>query len=109
MEKLALSVAEALLHGEENARSSQELVTVLGFSSGRELQKAIERERASGALILSSSSGGYYLPDDGIKGRAELRRYLHTLRARAIGTLRSAQAARKELQSREGEAGGHGR
>lgn len=85
--------------GEENAISTQALVQLAGCSSVRQLQKQIEAERAQGALILSSSAGGYFLPAD----RAEIRRYEVTLRRRALSTLRTLRVARQALKICEGQ------
>ena len=86
---------EALLPvGEGNAIPSAELVKLSGVRSIRELQHLIEQERRSGALILSSSSGGYYLPAN----RAEISRYVATLQRRAISTLRTLKTARQALK-----------
>ena len=89
-------VAEALHYGRENAIPSKMLAHSLGFGSVRELQKAIEAERAAGAVILSDSSGGgYYLSDD----PAELRRFTRTLKARARNTLKAIRSAQRALDA----------
>lgn len=87
-------VAAALSQGEDKAVSSADLVQLLGFRSVRELQKQIEAERRSGALILSSSAGGYFLPAN----RAEIVKYAETLRRRAISTLQTLKTARAALK-----------
>ncbi len=96
---MALNVAQgqiaALLPvGEKNAIPTTELVKLSGLRSVRELQKQIESERHSGALILSSSTGGYFLPEN----RAEISRYVATLQRRAISTLRTLKTARQALK-----------
>ncbi len=91
---------ESLLpHGEDNAVSTAQLVALAGCGSARQLQKRIEGERAHGALILSSSTGGYFLPAD----QAEIRRYELTLRRRALSTLRTLRAARQALSVMDGQ------
>lgn len=92
-------VESVLQKGEGSAIPSDELVRLMGYRSVRELQKQIEKERAQGALILSSSSGGYFLPAD----RAEVERYILTLRRRALSTLRTLRAARQALRVCEGQ------
>ncbi len=91
---------ESLLpHGEAHAIPTAQLVDLAGYRSVRELQKQIEKERAHGALILSSSTGGYFLPAD----RAEVVRYMLTLRRRALSTLRTLRSARHALRVCEGQ------
>ena len=92
-----------LPHGEENAVSTRDLIALTGYRTARQLQKQIEAERAAGALILSASTGGYYLPAAGAAGRIELLRYERTLRNRAINTLRTLKAARRALRELEGQ------
>lgn len=96
-------VEKLLRPGHENAISTRVLVDLVGCGSARQLQTIIAAERARGALILSSAAGGYYLPSDGPEGREELRRFIDTLRARAVSTLRTMQHARIALDVLEGQ------
>lgn len=97
------AVSDLLLHGAENAMSGKELADLMGYTSVRDLQKQIAVERSRGALILSNTGGGYYLPALGEAGRKELRRYLRTIRARAFNTLKAGNAARLALMEVEGQ------
>jgi len=91
-----MKVYDSLHYGRENAIPSKVLAEALGFRSVRELQKAVEAERAAGAVILCDSQGaGYYLSDD----PEELRRFTRTLRARARNTIRAAESAQKVLEA----------
>ena len=93
-----MKVYESLLYGRENAIPSKALAEALGFRSVRELQKAVELERAAGAVILSDPcGGGYYLSDD----PEELRRFTRTLNAR--NTLRAAESAQRALDAATGQ------
>ena len=96
-------IVDLLPAGAENAMSTQTLVSLCGCSSARQLQERIATERANGALILSATSGGYFLPDEGEKGRLEMQEYIATLHARAINTLRAAQSAKAALAVLEGQ------
>lgn len=96
-------VAAFLKRGNENAISTAQLVRLVGCGTARQLQRRIEAERAAGALILSSSRGGYYLPGEGAQGRAEILAYKKTLYARAINTFRAAKAARLALKVLDGQ------
>ena len=57
-----MKITDYLPTGKENAIPSKTLAEILGFDTVRELQKAIERERQAGAVILSTCTecGGYY-------------------------------------------------
>ena len=98
-------VESLLLHGEENALPSSQLVRLTGFRSVRELQNEIASEREAGALILSTcrGGGGYFLPSDGEVGKREIAAFVATLRARALNTLRALKTAREALESLEGQ------
>ena len=84
-----------LPEGKENAISSELLVTMLQLKSKRELQQRIAKERNAGALILSSSTGGYYTSRD----RAEVAEFVRTLESRAKHTFSALKAARRFLRT----------
>lgn len=93
-------VYDALPYGRENAIPSKMLAQILGFRSVRDLQKAVEAERAAGYVILSDTTGGgYYLSDD----PDELRRFCRTLYARAANTLKAAESAQRALDMATGQ------
>lgn len=93
-------ISKLLPVGRQNAVASADLAEIVGCKSVRELQKMIERERRSGAVILSDThGGGYYLSDD----PAELRRFVRTLNARAKNTLRAAESAQMALNAVTGQ------
>lgn len=98
---MVMKVHEALKrYGHGNAIPTKTLAAILGFSTVRELQKQIERERCAGAVILSDPrGGGYYLSNDPV----ELRRFTKTLNARAQNTLRAARSAQQALDAAEGQ------
>lgn len=88
-------IYEFLKIGEENAFSPEYLKTSLGLTSVRAVQKQIERERAEGKVILSSTvpPGGYYRP----KTALEIRQFIQTLENRGSKTLAALSGARKLL------------
>lgn len=93
-------VRDSLRNGKENAIPPKVLAKNLGFRSVRELQKAVEAERAAGAVILCDSQGaGYYLSDD----PAELQRFTRTLNARARNTIKAAESAQRALDAATGQ------
>lgn len=94
-------VYDSLHFGRENAISSKALAEALGFRSVRELQKQVERERAAGAVILSTcyGGGGYYLSQD----PEELYRFTQTLNSRAANTFKAAQSAQRALDAATGQ------
>lgn len=84
--------------GAENAVTSAELVRRTGLESVRELQKVIAQERAAGALILSNSRAGYFLPAEGKKGQLEISEFISVLRRRALNTLKALRTAKEALE-----------
>lgn len=95
-----LSVVKAV--GEENRVSTNFCMGGLGVSDVRLFRQLVERERASGALILANSRG-LFLPDEGEKGRAELIKFVRTGEARIRGQARALRPARRELKRMEME------
>lgn len=99
-------VKDMLPVGKQNAVNSKQLCDWLGFKSTRDLQSEIARERAAGAVILSTcqDDGGYYLP----ASAAEVKEFIHTLENRGKNTLLAIKSARKLLREWEpdGEKGG---
>jgi len=98
-------VERFLKKGAENATPARELVKLAGCADTRSLQVLIAKEREQGKLILSTSQngGGYFLPDDGEKGRREIAEFVNTLYSRALNTLRAAKHARRELEKIDGQ------
>lgn len=80
--------------GKENAISSAELTVLMGFECVRALQTDIAKARNAGQIILSSTSGGYYLPKDD----TEVQEFVDVLMARAINTFRAITSARAYLK-----------
>lgn len=89
-------VEKFLLEGRENAISSQKLADLLGCKSVRELQKIISKERAAGAVILSTAEngGGYFLP----RNAGEIKEFIKTLESRGQNTLMALKSAREYLR-----------
>lgn len=96
-------VSRYLKHGRASAISPQDLVVLTGCGTVRKLQMLIKTERENGTLILSSSSGGYFLPRGGEEGRAEIIQFVSTIRKRALNTLRTMHRARHALEVLEGQ------
>ena len=81
-----MSVSKYLRHGEQNAVSMAELARLLNISP-RACRRAVEAERLTGKLILSSERG-YFLPGEGETGCAEIVRFQRRTAAR----IRASQA-----------------
>jgi len=96
-------IVDLLPVGAENAMSKQTLVALCGYSSVRQLQEKVAIERANGAVILSSSSGGFFRPSSGEKGRQEMKSYVSTMDARAKNTFKAAESAKAALAVLEGQ------
>lgn len=95
-----MRVRDSLQYGRENAIPLKVLAEALGFSSVRDLQRAVEAERAAGAVIwVDSSGGGYFLSDDPM----ELERFARTMNARAKNTMRAAISAQQALDAATGQ------
>lgn len=91
------TIASLLPVGKENAISTEDLVNLTGRSSARELQQYIARERKAGAVICSSTTGGYFLPEE----RREIVEFHRALKNRAENTLIAIKSAEKALSSPE--------
>lgn len=98
--KHPMIVADVLPTGQASAVTSQALCDLLGFESPRELQKEIARERAAGAVILSScrDGGGYFLPET----NQEVKAFIKTLENRGKNTFMALKSARNYLKKQEG-------
>lgn len=87
-------VGAMLMRGMENAIPARELVHLLGLRNSRELRRRVEYERKHGALILSLPTVGYWLPDEGEKGKREAKLFFSSMTARATNTTKAAEAAK---------------
>lgn len=97
--KVKFSIADLLPVGKENAISTAELVQITGCSSARELQQYIAQERKAGAVICSSTVGGYFLPAN----HEEIAEFCKALENRAKNTFIAIQSARCALGMLEGQ------
>lgn len=97
-----------LSKGAENAIKTAELCRMMGIKDPRALRKMISDERALGAVILSGDSG-YFLPDDGEKGRREAAAFIATVTAKGANTIRAVRSAQAFLDGLPGqiEIGGY--
>lgn len=87
-------IKELLPTGKENAISSKELAQLAGCTSVRELQQVIAAERDAGAVILSSTKGGYFLPAN----KQEIKEFCATLTSRGRNAFAALRSARKALR-----------
>ena len=87
-------IMDILPEGKENAISSDELVQIFHLRNKRELQLRIAEERKEGALILSSSKGGYYTS----RNPADVEKFIRTLESRAKHTFVALRGARRFLR-----------
>lgn len=91
------AIAGLLPIGKKNAVSTEELVRIIGCTSSRELQQYIAQERKAGAVICSSTTGGYYLPAN----RTEIAEFCKSLESRAENTIVAIQSAKRALKESE--------
>lgn len=92
-----MGISNFLRHGESNAVSMGDLSRLLNLSP-RAVRKAVEAERLTGTLILSSERG-YFLPGEGAAGREEITRFQRRTAARlrtGKALLRSSRRALAE-------------
>lgn len=94
------AIAGLLPIGKKNAISTDELVQMIGCNSARELQQYIAQERKAGAVICSSTTGGYYLPAN----HGEMAEFCRTLENRAKNTLVALTSTRKAMQGQQSMA-----
>lgn len=92
-------IASLLPVGKENAIPTTELVRLAGCSSPRELQQYIAQERKAGAIICSSTTGGYFVP----ASREEMLEFYKVLESRAKNTLGVLKSVRRALKLPEGQ------
>lgn len=92
-------IYELLGTGKENAKTTEELMKVCGFKHKRDLMYQIARERESGCLICSvtSGSGGFYIPDS----IEELREFVCSMESRGKSIFRVLKTARAKLKEAE--------
>ena len=81
--------------GKKNAILSKDLAFLMGFDNTRSLQADIAKSRDAGQVILSSSTGGYYLPAND----EEIEEFIAVLRARAINTFKALRSAKMALEA----------
>ena len=96
-------IYDLLPQGEKNAVASKALADMIGVRSVRELQHRVATERAQGALILSTCKGGYFRPSEGVRGQEEIARFVATVRARALNSLKILQGAKMALSGLDGQ------
>lgn len=99
MKNKVYPIMQQLPFGKENAVSSEALVEQLHLTSKRELQAQIAKERNAGAVILSTTTGGYYQSND----RDEVAEFIRTLEKRAKNTMKALKSARKYMKNIEGQ------
>lgn len=94
-------ILSLLLEGEENALSASELTQLAGFKNERSLRQAVDRERENSVILASDR--GYFRPQPGDKGVAEIRAFVKRMDGRCASNrrvTRKARAVLRELQHR---------
>ena len=91
--KAEFPIADLLPTGKENTISTKELLKITGFRSARELQQHIALERKAGAVICSSTTGGYFLPAN----HTETAEFCKSLENRAKNTFIALRSAKRSL------------
>ena len=94
-------ILSLLLEGEENALSASELTQLAGFKNERSLRQAVDRERENSVILASDR--GYFRPQPGDKGVAEIRAFVKRMDGRCASNRRVTKKARavlRELQNK---------
>ena len=97
--KTEFPIMSLLPVGKEHSISTADLVRLTGCKSARDLQESIAYERKHGAVICSGSGRGYWKPKD----RQEIQKFVKTMDARVLNTLRAAKSARTVLKVPAGQ------
>ena len=90
-------IVELLKKGKENKVSFEYLKTMTGCKDERKLRRMIADERKQGAIILSCSEGGYFLPGK----REEVESYVKTMSKEARAIFYTLKHCRKLLKETE--------
>jgi biotin operon repressor len=85
---------ELIPTGAENAILLKDLAALTG-KAPRTVQADIMRLRDEGEPILSSASGGYYLPTNDDEGFRDVSRYIEMMKSQAYGRLKRLRAANR--------------
>ena len=99
-----MKIFDILPRGEENALPGSEIDRLLGITP-RERRAQASRELARGLMTLYTSEppGGYFRPDSGEKGRAEIKRFREREAARARAINEKVKAADAILRQCDGQ------
>ena len=100
---LAQGLSAYLTRGSKNRVSAREFMRLLRLKYVWSLCVLVSRERAKGALFLSSGDGGHYLPDEGKAGRRIMLRFVAKIRAKGFHTLEAARPEVSELRKIDGQ------
>ncbi len=85
--------------GRENAIKSDVLASLLSLHNKREVGFAISEAREKGAVILSDTVNGYYLPST----KTEIESFIKSMEKRGKLILKATKSAKKQLSLIEGQ------
>ena len=88
-----------LPRGKENAIKSDVLMNLIGLSGKREVGQVIQEARSKGAVILSDTTNGYYLPSN----KTEIESFIKSMEKRGKLILKATKSAKKQLTFLEGQ------
>jgi hypothetical protein len=92
-------IAELLKQGKSNKVTFEYLKNMTGCQNERKLRRMIADERKQGAIILSCSEGGYFLPSN----RGEVENYVNTMSKEAKAILFTLKHCKKYLKTTESQ------
>lgn len=90
--------------GRDNAVTRAQVARALGLphkDGARAVSKMLELERRT--RVICSCGSGLFIPDEGVKGRAEIHAYMHKVEGIAKGSFRSIRGARLHQKNVPGQ------
>ena len=89
-------ILSLLLEGEENALSASELTQLAGFKNERSLRQAVDRERENSVILASDR--GYFRPQPGDKGLAEICAFVKRMDSRMKSNRQAVRVCKRVLK-----------
>lgn len=92
-------ITELLKPGRSNSTTTADLMELTGIGNVRALRGAVAKERRSGAVILSNSHGGYYLPSCA----EDVADFIRFQESKVKSCFLSLRSAREYIKTAEGQ------
>jgi len=99
---MQIKLIDLLSRGQENAKTANELQSLLGYKTVRHVTREINRLRNDGEVILSNNTGdnkGFYLPET----EDEILRFVRNMYSRIREIRKAVTSAEDELKRLGGD------